>query len=370
MGQGDAVDLPAQGVQDRLWALDGGFAGDDPPRGPDRRRAGPVRPFLTHQRPKQPATARREGLDGHQVGRASWWPLAPVRGDPPSRYAAVHLGMVGQGTGPGVQPTQDPDEPADIMRGHGQLHERWGGGTQADLVEGLRMPSDHLPQLLGHGADHVNGGDRAELLTPFFQPGLGRRAMALRPTAMAAGMVDIMLLATVSTRPQVPAQDRRATVENLLSGAPMAGEQILPEPGQVGTASTPKDLRSCRPVRSARASRSAMRAVMVACTTSQVGGVRGVERAVVLRLLCPSRACMTRRETPRAKRWVASERRRGWMEASWAMPRWRTTALNVLWREVADTGIGRCRAGNHQRRDRACCQSSRHRGRVRSARGP
>jgi hypothetical protein len=30
------------------------------------------------------------------------------------------------------------------------------------------------------------------------------------------------------------------------------------------------------------------------------------------------------------------------MEASLEMPLWRTTALNVFWREVADTGIGRC----------------------------
>ena len=44
---------------------------------------------------------------------------------------------------------------------------------------------------------------------------------------------------------------------------------------------------------------------MVACTTSRVGAVRGVERAVVLGLLWPSSACMTRSETPRAKRWVA-----------------------------------------------------------------
>ena len=138
------------------------------------------------------------------------------------------------------------------------------------------MPSDHLPQLMGPGEDHVKGGDWEELLTPFFPPGLGLRAMALRTTAMAAGLVDIMLLATAITRQQVPSQDLRATVENLLYCSPMAGEQILPEPGLVGTAITPKDLRSCRHVRSARAERSAMRALMVACTTSQVGGVRCV----------------------------------------------------------------------------------------------
>jgi hypothetical protein len=89
-------------------------------------------------------------------------------------------------------------------------------------------------------------------------------------------MVDIRLLATAITRQQVPSQDLRATVETIRYGSPRAGEQLLPEPGLVGTAITPNDLRSCRHVRSARAERSAMRALMVACTTSQVGGVRCV----------------------------------------------------------------------------------------------
>lgn len=105
------------------------------------------------------------------------------------------------------------------------------------------MTSDYLPQLVGRGEDHVKVGDREELLTPFFQPSLGLRAMALRTTAIAAGMVDIMLLATVITLQLVPSQDLRTTVENILYGSPMAGEQIFPEPGQVGTAITPKDLR-------------------------------------------------------------------------------------------------------------------------------
>jgi hypothetical protein len=50
-------------------------------------------------------------------------------------------------------------------------------------------------------------------------------------------------------------------------------------------------------------------------------------------------------------------------------PRWRTTALNVFCRAVADLGIGRCRAGNNPGRDRTCCQDARNRCRVRSARG-
>ena len=70
------------------------------------------------------------------------------------------MGMVGQGTGPGVPHTQDPDEPAAIMRVHGTLHERLGCGTEEDSVEVLLMTPDNLPQRMGRGEDHVNVGDR------------------------------------------------------------------------------------------------------------------------------------------------------------------------------------------------------------------
>jgi hypothetical protein len=115
------------------------------------------------------------------------------------------------------------------------------------------MTPDHLPQLMGCGEDHVKVGDREELLTPFCQPGCGVLVVALGATAVAAGMVNIMLLATVITLEEVSSQDLRATVENILHGSPMAGEQLLPEPAQVGTAITPKDLRHLRHVRSGRA---------------------------------------------------------------------------------------------------------------------
>lgn len=95
---------------------------------------------------------------------------------------------------------------------------------------------------------------------------------------------------------------------------------------------------------------------MVACTTPQGGGVRWGSRAVVVGLLWPRSSCMTRRPTPRASRWVAEACRSVWTEASWRMPRWRTTAVQVLWREVGDRGAGRGRAGNTQGRGRASCQ--------------
>jgi hypothetical protein len=133
------------------------------------------------------------------------------------------MGMGGQGTGPGGQHTQDPDEPADIMRVPSKLHARLGCGAEDDSVEVLLMTSDHLPQRMGRGQDQVTGGDREARLPPFCQPCLGIHTTALRTAAVAAGMVDIILLATVITLEQVPSQDLRPTGEPILYRAPRAG---------------------------------------------------------------------------------------------------------------------------------------------------
>jgi hypothetical protein len=95
IGQRDPADLAAHIGQDLLRALDGGFAVDDPSRGPDRLGQGQVRAFLMDQREKPPAKALREGMDGHQGGRASRAPLGPIGGDPTGRDQAVHGRMVG-----------------------------------------------------------------------------------------------------------------------------------------------------------------------------------------------------------------------------------------------------------------------------------
>ena len=79
---------------------------------------------------------------------------------------------------------------------------------------------------------------------------------------------------------------------------------------------------------------------------------------------------MTGSDTPRAQRWVASACRRGGLEASGGLRRWRPTALHVLGRAVADRGIGRGRAGKTPGAAPRRGPDSRTRGRVRSARGP
>ena len=159
VGQRDPVDIPAQVLQDLLRALHGRFTVDDPPFGPDRLGQGQVGAFLTHQIEKQPAKELREGMDGHQVGRAGGPPLGPVGGDPTGWHQTVHMWMIDEGPGPGVENAENADEPPDIMWVCGELDERLGRGAEQNVVQVFLVAADKLPQFLGQGQDDMKVGD-------------------------------------------------------------------------------------------------------------------------------------------------------------------------------------------------------------------
>jgi hypothetical protein len=243
IGQCDPVNITAQVVQNPLRALQGRFAGDDPALGPHRLRYGQVRPFLTHQRPKHPAKELREGVNGHQIGPAGWLPRGPIGGDPAGWGAAVHVRMGGEGTGPGVQPTEAPDQPTDIMRLGRELDERLGRGAKQAVVPVLLMPPDELPQLLRHGAAHVKVRHRQEFPPARCQPGFGVEALTLGATAVAAGVVDVVFLATAIALSQLPPHRFSPAGEESLDGPAMARQQVLPKPVQVLMPIAPEDVR-------------------------------------------------------------------------------------------------------------------------------
>lgn len=242
VGQRDPVDIPAQVLQDLRCALHGRFAVDHPPFGPDRLGQSQIGAFLTHEIAKQSAEELREGVDRHQVGRTGRPPLGPVSGDPTSRYEAVHVWMVGQGAGPGVQDTEDPDPPAHIMGVRGKLDERMGRGAEQDVVKVLLMTTDELTELVGHGEDHVEVGNRQELLTPLFPPPLGLMAMAFGATAVAAGVVDVVCLTAMRALQQLPAQGLGPAVDKIVHGATRAGQEALAKPFPIVRPIAPEDI--------------------------------------------------------------------------------------------------------------------------------
>jgi hypothetical protein len=82
------------------------------------------------------------------------------------------------------------------MRIGREFEERLGCGAEQDVVQVLLMPPDDLPSLLGHGEDHMRIGDRQQFLLARCQPGFGLQAMTFGATAVAAGVVDVVFLAT------------------------------------------------------------------------------------------------------------------------------------------------------------------------------
>ena len=127
--------------------------------------------------------------------------------------------------------------------------------------------------------------------------------MARGTTPVAAGVVDSVLLTAVITRQQMATQGLGPAVDQIIHRPTMTGQEIGATPlligGTIGTGRRLPPL-AC-PCPNSR-ERSAMRALMVACTTSKVLVVSCVERAVVRGLLWPRSAWMTRHDTPRSQR--------------------------------------------------------------------
>jgi hypothetical protein len=159
VGQCDAVDIPPQVVQDLLSTLHRRFAIDHPSFGPDRFWQRQVGAFLMHQIKKQAAKQLREGMDGHQVGRAGGPPLGPVGGDPTGWHQTVYMWMIDKGPSPGVEDAENADEPPDIMWVCGERDERLGRGSEQNVIQVLLVAADKLPQFLGQGQDDMKVGN-------------------------------------------------------------------------------------------------------------------------------------------------------------------------------------------------------------------
>jgi hypothetical protein len=203
-GQGEAMDISAPVVEPCCSAWHRRLTLDDPGGGPDRLGQVQSGALLVYQGTAPTAEQCREGPDRHEVRLASWPPLLVGSRTPPGWHQTVHGWMVGEGPGPGVQPTQPPAHATHGVRVRGTRDARRSRRSDQAGVEVVLVLADELPPRRGPGADDVNGGDRPEFLTPCCQPGCGVVAVAFRTTSMAAGVGDIGLLPAGVTRSQVP----------------------------------------------------------------------------------------------------------------------------------------------------------------------
>jgi hypothetical protein len=243
VGQGDAMDISAPGVEHLFSAVHRRLTRDDPAGGPDRRGTGQIGALLGYQGTEPTAAHLSEGPDRHEGRLASRPPRLVVSRDPTGWPQTVPVWMGGEGPGPGVPPTQPPDHATHVMRVRGTRDERLSRRSDQDVVSVLLVLADERPPLLGQGADDMTGGDRQECLPPCCQPGFGVVAVACRTTAMAAGVVDIGRLPAVVTRSQVPTEGFGPAVDQIGQRPPMTGPPRRPNAVQVVAAIAPQDIR-------------------------------------------------------------------------------------------------------------------------------
>jgi hypothetical protein len=142
-----------------------------------------------------------------------------------------------------VEDTQDAHQAAYIVRLHGECAARLGRRAPPHVVQVLLVAADESVELLGQSQDHRKVGHGSPFLPPLCQPHLGVLMVARGTTPVAAGMVGIMLLPAVSTRPQMAPQDRGPAVENILHRTALTGQEIRAKPLLRGGTMLPEDVR-------------------------------------------------------------------------------------------------------------------------------
>ena len=243
VGQREAVARPAQVLQDVRRAWRGRFTGDAPPGGPDPLGKGQVGAFLTHQIEHQPANALREGLDGHPVGRAGGPPRGPVGGAPAGWPQTGPMWRRDAGPGPGVEDAENAQEPPDILGLCRAREARGGRGAAHQVGQVVLVAADQRPQLLGQGQDHMTGGDRESCRAPVCQPGVGVEAMPRGAAAVAAGVVDSVVLTTGLAWHPRPAHGLGPAVDQIIRSAARAGPESRAKPLLIGEPIVPEDVR-------------------------------------------------------------------------------------------------------------------------------
>jgi hypothetical protein len=155
----------------------------------------------------------------------------------------VDMRMVGQGAAPGVEDAQDANQAAHIVRIHGECAERLGRSAPQPVVQVLWVAADKVVECLGQRQDHRQGGHGEACLPPLCQPPLGVLVVARGTTPMAAGMIGIMRLPAVITRPQMATQDLGSAVKHIIHRTAVTGQEIRAKPLLIGGTRGPEDVR-------------------------------------------------------------------------------------------------------------------------------
>lgn len=152
------------------------------------------------------------------------------------------MGVIDHCPGACMQDCQDADAPSYIRWIAGEFHEGEGSGLEQDGVQDGLMGTHQFTEFSGQGKDQMEIRYGKNFLVPSLQPPCGVGAVTLWTAAVPAGMIRIMLVATVVTLSQVPTQGLGTAGTDILKGSPVAGEHPVAKAGKVVLAESSKDL--------------------------------------------------------------------------------------------------------------------------------
>ena len=92
-----------------------------------------------------------------------------------------------------MQDRQDPDQAPHVLRIGRQLQQRFGRRLHHQTIQRLLVAARKVPEFLGEREDHMVIRHRQQFPLALLEPGLGVAGMTLGATAVATGVIRIVL---------------------------------------------------------------------------------------------------------------------------------------------------------------------------------
>ena len=116
-------------------------------------------------------------------------PRPSVIGKSAAGDKTVHMGVIKESPGPGMEHTEHGAGSPDIAGISGKAHEGVGRRPNEHGVENPLMGTDEPMELFGHGEDEMKVGNRKKLPSPLLEPLVGVVSVALGTAPVPAGMI-------------------------------------------------------------------------------------------------------------------------------------------------------------------------------------
>ena len=224
VADGDAVDVRGQILESSLPIADL-FAIDNPFSPPDLGRDVGVEGGSAQSALEGSAEQLGEGLHMQEEVFAGGQPRLPITAYPAAGSQVMHVGMVEQVAGPGVQHAYHANLPAHKAWIFCQLLGCPGGSAEEQVVDQLLVLAGNLAQFRWkrEGQQEVRDAQEQSLL--HFQPVLGLLVLAFGAVAVAAGVIAVADFTAGRADEDLPTQRLGAATLNGAHSLVVAGQQ-------------------------------------------------------------------------------------------------------------------------------------------------